>query len=115
MEQVNKDSILDSVKKMLGVSQEYDVFDADIIIHINTVLSNLIQMGVGPKQGFGINGKDAVWTDFINKANLEQIKSYVYLKVRLLFDPPSNGTLLESMNNTAKELEYRLYIEEGGY
>lgn len=115
MEQVNKDSILDSVKKMLGVSQEYDVFDADIIIHINTVLSNLIQMGVGPKQGFVINGKDAVWTDFINKANLEQIKSYVYLKVRLLFDPPSNGTLLESMNNTAKELEYRLYIEEGGY
>lgn len=114
MEQ-NTASILDSIKKMLGISTDYNNFDADIIIHINTVLNNLIQIGVGPKEGFTITDKSTEWSSFISEANIEQVKSYVYLKVRLLFDPPSNSSLIESIKNMADELEYRLYVQKGGY
>lgn len=110
------DSILNTTKKMLGLTSEYTAFDDDIIIHINSVFSNLSQMGVGPEEGFTISDSSSVWSDFIeDKKFIDNVRSYMYLKVRLMFDPPSSSTILESMNNQIKELEYRLYTQEGGY
>ena len=106
------ESILSSIKKLLGIDSFDDSFDVDIIIHINTILANLIQMGIGPSEGFMISGYCEVWGDFIsNDKLLVQVKSYVYLKVKLLFDPPTSSNLLESFKQLAQELEWRLYIE----
>ena len=103
------DSILTSVKKMLGISEEYEHFDPDIIMHINSVFMVLTQLGVGPAEGFKIEDKAAVWSDFIlDTTMLEAVKSYMYLKVRLLFDPPLSSAVLDSMNRLISELEWRL-------
>lgn len=105
------DSILDSIKKLLGMTPEYTAFDNDIIMHINSVFFILSQIGVGPAEGFSIKDNTAVWTDFVpNIANLEALKTYVYLKVRLLFDPPSSSAVVEAINRQISELEWRLYI-----
>lgn len=105
------DSILTSVKKMLGIVEEYEHFDMDLIMHINTVLSILTQLGVGPSVGFSITDKTSKWSDFIGDArNLEAVKSYVYLKVRLLFDPPTNSAVSESINRSISELEWRMNV-----
>lgn len=106
------DSILTSIKKPLGITEEYTHFDADLIMHINTVLFILTQMGVGAKQGFSIKDKTATWADFVPiNSNLESIKSYVYLKVKLLFDPPANASVIESTNRLISELEWRIAQE----
>lgn len=111
-----EDSILLSIKKLLGVPRELSSFDADITIHINTVLANLVQMGIGPEEGFEITGETEIWKDFIGDDKLlSQIKTYVYIKVRLVFDPPSNSALTQSFNEQAKELEVRMYTQAGGY
>ena len=105
------DSILTSIKKLLGITEAYEHFDQDIIIHINSVFMILNQLGVGPSNGFSITDKTAVWSDFISEgANLESVKSYIYLKVRLLFDPPTTSAVMESMNRMISELEFRLNI-----
>ena len=105
------DSILTSIKKLLGITEEYEHFDQDIIIHINSVFMILNQLGVGPSNGFSITDKTAVWSDFISEgANLESVKSYIYLKVRLLFDPPTTNAVMESMNRMISELEFRLNV-----
>lgn len=104
------DSILTSVKKMLGIAEDYEHFDTDIIMHINTVFSILLQLGVGPTSGFSITDSSAVWTDFITDSRLEMVKTYVYMKVRLMFDPPQSSALIESINNQIKELEWRLNV-----
>lgn len=105
------DSILTSIKKMLGIEESYEHFDADIVIHINSVLATLTQLGVGPESGFSISDKTATWSDFIGSAtNLDAIRSYIYLKVRLLFDPPTVAAVLESMNRQASEYEWRINI-----
>lgn len=105
------DSILTSIKKLLGITEEYEHFDQDIIIHINSVFMILNQLGVGPTNGFSITDKTAVWSDFISEgANLESVKSYIYLKVRLLFDPPTTSAVMESMNRMISELEFRLNV-----
>jgi hypothetical protein len=105
------DSILTSIKKMLGIAEEYKHFDADIIMHINSVLSILTQIGVGSSEGFFIQDEDAVWTDFISgDSRLEFIKSYVYIKVKLLFDPPLSSSVMESMNRVTSELEWRIQV-----
>lgn len=105
------DSILTSIKKMLGIVEEYEHFDADLIMHINSVLSILTQLGVGPSEGFRIDDKTAMWSDFIPaNSNLESIKSYVYMKVKLLFDPPASSAAMESMNRLISELEWRINI-----
>ena len=105
------DSILTSIKKLLGITEEYEHFDQDIIIHINSVFMILNQLGVGPSNGFSITDKTAVWSDFISeRANLESVKSYIYLKVRLLFDPPTTSAVMESMNRMISELEFRLNV-----
>lgn len=105
------DSILTSIKKLLGISEEYTQFDDDIIMHINSVFLNLTQLGVGPEEGFFIEDDTADWEDFVDiESNmpLQAIKSYVYLKVKLLFDPPLSSSVIESTNRMIAELEWRL-------
>ena len=104
------DSILNSVKKQLGIAPDYEPFDPDIIIHINTVFSILHQLGAGPKDGFLIEGAEEVWGDYIgdNPKRLNFIKSYMYLKVKQLFDPPTNSAVSEANNRIIGELEFRI-------
>lgn len=107
-------SILESVKKQLGLAEDYDSFDQDILIHINSVFSNLTQMGIGPDEGFTITGYDETWENYTltDPLKSQQIKSYVALKVKSIFDPPSNGNVAEAMNRSIAEMEYRLFTEE---
>lgn len=105
------DSILTSIKKMLGIAEEYTPFDIDIILHINSVFMILNQLGVGPSSGFRIEDDSATWSDFTeDKLDVEAVKSYIYLKVRLLFDPPSSSAAMESINRLISELEWRLNV-----
>lgn len=106
------ESILTSIKKLLGIPEDYEHYDADIIMHINSVFMILNQLGVGPSNGFSITDKTAVWSNFISdNNNLEAVKSYVYMKVRLLFDPPLSSAVMECMNRMISELEWRLNSE----
>lgn len=107
------ESILVSIKKLLGISEEYTQFDDDIIMHINSVFLNLTQLGVGPEEGFFIEDDTADWEDFVDiesNAQLQAIKTYVYLKVKLLFDPPLSSAVIESTNRMISELEWRLNV-----
>lgn len=106
------DSILTSIKKLLGIAEEYEHFDPDIIMHINSVFMTLTQLGVGPSEGFFINDEETIWTDFIpDIAKLQAVKTYMYLKVRLLFDPSSLGSAtLASYERQIQELEWRLNV-----
>ena len=105
------ESILTSIKKLLGIEEEYTQFDNDIIMHINSVFLNLTQLGVGPVEGFLIEDDTATWEDFIGDSNqLQAVKSYMYLKVKLLFDPPLSSSVIESMNRMIAELEWRLNV-----
>ena len=105
------ESILISIKKLLGITEEYDQFDPDIIMHINSVFMILTQIGVGPAEGFSIEDDTAVWTDFIQDVKkLESVKTYIYLKVKLAFDPPLSSAVIESMNRLINELEWRLNV-----
>lgn len=107
----NPDSILGSVKKLLGISNDYTNFDTDIIMHINTVLALLTQLGVGPSEGYMITDSSDEWTDFLgDDARLKMVQSYVYLKVRLMFDPPTSSAVMESMNRLTNELEWRINV-----
>ena len=103
------DSILTSIKKLLGITENYEYFDADLIIHINSVFMILNQLGVGPDDCFRILDKTSKWEDFSSDINkIESVKTYIYLKVKLMFDPPQNGFLVESINRQLSELEWRL-------
>lgn len=103
------ESILNEIKKLLGVSKSCTDFDTDIIMHINTVLMTLNQLGVGT-EGFQIEDKDAVWSEFIESDKLAATKSYVYLRVKLLFDPPLNSAIIEAIKESIRELEWRLNV-----
>lgn len=105
------ESILTSIKKLLGIAEDYTQFDPDIIIHINTALMNLNQIGVGPVEGFSIEDATSIWTDFVSDMNqIEGVKTYVYLKVKLVFDPPLSSAVIESYNRTIEQLEWRLNV-----
>lgn len=105
------ESILTSIKKLLGITEEYEHFDADIIMHINSVFLNLTQIGVGPQEGFFIEDDTVTWTDFIeDSVQLQAVKSYMYLKVKLLFDPPLSSAVIESSNKMIAEFEWRLRL-----
>lgn len=105
------DSILTSVKKMLGIAEDYEYFDADLIMHINSVLLVLNQLGIGPTNGYSITGKFELWSDFLtDSVQLKAVKSYVYLKVRLLFDPPTSSAVMDSINRSISEYEWRLNV-----
>lgn len=106
-------SILTSVKKMLGITEEYTQFDADIVMHINSVFMILNQLGIGPDLVFSIQDKTAVWNDFVvENQYTDAVKSYMYLRVRMLFDPPT-GSLADVFERQIKELEWRMnvYVE----
>lgn len=114
--EASSESILNSIKKLVMVDTDYDAFDDIIKININTVLANLIQMGVGPVEGFHITGEDEVWDDFLQgRLDLEPVKTYVYLKVKMYFDPPQSSAYIEAINKQLNELEVRLYTATGGY
>lgn len=104
-----EESILISTKKILGLDASYTPFDLDVITHINAAFSLLNQLGVGPLEGFFISDDTAVWADFIvPQEQLHLVKTYIFLKARVLFDPPGTSFLLESANNQIKEYEWRL-------
>ena len=104
------ESILTSIKKLLGITEEYEHFDSDIIMHINSVFMTLTQLGVGPSEGFYITDEETVWSDYIADPNkLQAIKTYMYLKVRLLFDSASLGSAtLSAYERQIQEFEWRL-------
>lgn len=105
------DSILISIKKILGLDEYFEAFDPDILIHINTVFGILNQMGVG-KSGFIVVDANSRWSDFIagyNLAEMNMVRTYVAQKVRMMFDPPTGNLVKEAIESTIAELEYRLY------
>lgn len=104
-------SILKSTKKILGLEADYTVFDQDILTHINSAFSTLYQLGVGPVNGFMIEDDSAEWVALLgNDIRLNAVKSYVYLRVRLLFDPPTTSYQISAFNEQAKELEWRITV-----
>lgn len=105
-------SILTDTKKILGISDEYTAFDTDIIVHVNSVFSTLNQIGIGPEQGFEITDDSAEWVDFLgDDLRLNSVKTYVYLRVRLVFDPPATSFVIASLEKQLEELEWRLSIQ----
>lgn len=105
------ESILTSIKKMLGITADYTHFDEDIVMHINSVFMILNQLGVGPADGFYIEDYTTVWTDYIDDpSRLQMIKSYMYMKVKLLFDPPASSTVMNCIEDQIREFEWRLNI-----
>lgn len=107
-------SILNSVKKNIGLDETYKEFDPDIIMHINTVFDILGQLGVGPEEGFQIEDDSSVWKDFLPDRKTKRfnlVKTYMYAKVRLMFDPPQTSSLLNALTETVKELESRISYE----
>jgi hypothetical protein len=107
-------SILSSVKKILGVAETDTSFDLDIMIHINSAFATLNQLGIGPPEGFEIEDSDDTWDDFVTDKRMSSMKSYVYLRVRLLFDPPSTSFALDSMQKQIEQLEWRLNVVREG-
>jgi hypothetical protein len=103
-------SILTSTKKVLGIAEDYTVFDLDIITHINSAFSTLTQLGVGPSNGYMINDASDTWSDFVDELDYQYnaVKSYVFLKVRQLFDPPQTSYLISAVEKQIQELEWRL-------
>lgn len=105
-------SILKTVKKILGLPDDETSFDFDVIIHINSVFTTLNQLGIGPEEGFTIEAADATWADFLgNDKRLSAVKTYVFLRVKLLFDPPTTQYLVEALNEQVKELAWRLNVQ----
>ena len=109
---MEENSILISIKKLLGIDKDYVQFDQDIIININSALMSLMQLGVGPQSGFKIRGEEETWNDFIGeRIDFESVKTYIYLKVRLIFDPPQSSYLIENIKEQLKEIEWRLNFQ----
>lgn len=113
---MDENSILDSIKVMLGIDKEDTTFDMDITIHINSVFMTLNQLGVGPPEGFAITDKDDTWDDFIDEDGIIQfnsLKSYMFMKVKLVFDPPLSSAVIASYEKLISEFEWRLYAAAG--
>lgn len=105
------ESILESVKKKLGLTPEYTAFDEDIIISVNSALSTLTQIGVGPASGFRITGADEEWATFLGSdPGFEGVKDYVYLKARMVFDPPTTSYMITAQEKQIAELEWRINV-----
>lgn len=106
------DSILNSIKKLIGMDPEYTQFDTDLIIYINSMFAILKQVGVGPENGFSISDGSATWDEYLPDydKNFEFVKTYIQQRVKLVFDPPLTSSVLDAMKETIKELEWRLNI-----
>nr|DAS01123.1 MAG TPA: hypothetical protein [Caudoviricetes sp.] len=108
-------SILNTIKQILGIDETFNGFDPEIIIDINSALMNLHQIGIGPSDGFQITSESEVWYNLTSDVSqLNGIKTYIYLKTRLLFDPPSNSFLVQSIEKQIQELEWRLNVNAEG-
>lgn len=106
------DSILTTIKKMLGIEADYKAFDIDLIVNINSALMTLNQLGIGPDSGFSITSDVEYWSDLLGSStNLDGVKTYIYLKVKLIFDPPTNSAVIDAINRTISELEWRLMAQ----
>ena len=113
----NNDSILTSIKKLMGLTEEYDAFDQDILILINSIFFELEQIGVKAKEGFVLSDKTSVWSDYSDDDRLLNVlKPYIYMKTKLTFDPPTSSGALDSMNRIIDRFEWRinLYSDTGG-
>ena len=104
------ESILESIRKLIGPSAQYTIFDNDLIMHINTVFFTLCQLGV-TEEPFVISGTDETWDEFHADTDLESVKTYIYLKTRMFFDPPTNSALISAINEQIKELEWRINVK----
>lgn len=108
-------SILDDTKKVLGIEAEYTAFDTDIIMQINTVVSALWELGIGPPEGFQILGKEETWDQFFgDDPRLNMVKTYIYLRVRMLFDPPTTSYLIEALTRQYEEIGWRISVYREG-
>ena len=108
-------SILNSIKKLLGISPNDDGFDNEVKDLINAEFLTLLQLGIGPEAGFSINGPDDVWNSYTDNAHLQDaVRQFIYLRVRLIFDPPASSTVAEAINNRISELTLRLNIQAEG-
>ena len=106
-----EESILKTIKQLIGCPDDFEQFDLDLMVHINSAFATLTHLGVGPKEGYRIIGADNTWSEFEDDVQkLSLIKDYVYIKTRLLFDPPTSGSLMDSLKEQLKEMEWRLYM-----
>lgn len=108
------ESILTTIKKMLGIEADYEAFDIDLVVYINMALNVLNQLGVGPEEGFVITSEEETWDDFLDeypKNKLQMVKTYIYLKVKQVFDPNQNSGITQAFNEQIKELEWRLNVQ----
>lgn len=110
-----EESILNSLKKMLGMPSEFTAFDTDLLIHINSIFMTLHQLGVGPEEVFRISGQSETWASFLTNSRTETdlngVMDYMYLKLRILFDPPSSSYVLSSLERQMEEYEWRLTLQ----
>lgn len=105
-------SILRSIKKLLGIPEDDDAFDMDVIFAINSAFDRLNTLGIGPDEGFRITDDTATWSDYLYDGKiLDSVKTYVYFKTRLVFDPPTSSFVLESMNKQIAELEFLFIVK----
>lgn len=106
------DSILETIKKLIGISEEYPVFDIDLIVAINSSFMILNQLGIGPDKPYTISDSSAKWSDFFGDEEVFALaKSYIYLRCKLLFDPPSSGVLHEAVERQISEFEWRMHVQ----
>lgn len=108
-----EESILTSIKKLLGIEESYTHYDSDIIMNINSIFMALRQLGIGPKEGFSIKGPETTWSDYIPDETLikiESVKTYIYQRVKLIFDPPQSSAHIQVLNESIKEFEWRLNL-----
>ena len=104
--------ILEDISKMLGIQVDEDFFETDVVIHINSAFNQLCQLGVGPKTPFRITTGEETWNDFMpNISDFEDVKTYIYLYVRLIFDPPTSGFVTDAIKARMAELEWRMYVQ----
>lgn len=117
IEILNDDSIFLSIKKMLGLAEDYNIFDTDIVIHINSAIAILTQLGVGPTNGFRIVDETETWNDFLGEDVdlVAEVKDYIFLKVKMIFDPPSSSVIMDSIQRMINEYEWRLNITVDPY
>lgn len=101
-------SILKTIRRMIGPDEDYEHFDTDLIIHINSAFSRLCQLGVGPETPFKITGEDETWDEFIDPGHQEEVKQYIFLKTKLIFDPPASSSVINVYKEEIEKLEWLL-------
>lgn len=105
-------SILETIKKLIGIDKDYDVYDIDLIVSINSSFMILNQLGIGPETPFSITDSSSTWKDFFGDEEIFALaKSYIYLRSKLLFDPPSSGVLHEAVERQISEFEWRMHVQ----